>query len=157
MPVQATLSPIAGFVRGYGFRISPERIYRALSDLQINSNVNLKEIDMFKSNSTGEYSQEKEAITFGEVLDKLTITDKVKQEIRKVILDEIEYQGYNVSYDNEYVENTDTGDVTIETELVTPAPSVVKYGFTDEGYKDLKGEVIANTSDPDKILKGYSE
>ena len=152
MVIPNSLSPIAGFMRGYGFAVSPKGILDAISQITF-TGPNLSTVNVF----TNQASDNKYSL--GAVIDYCQLRSKALEEIRTTILDEIEIAGYKISEDPlTDLSNTSSEldvPIYIEAELVTPAPNVVKYGFTADGYKDLKNENSETTS-TEFQLKGYS-
>ena len=167
--IKNSMSPLAGFVRGYGFSLSPRGIYNALRTIGF-SGSDLSTLAIFKKNENlasmtsgdgfSNKAEERSPVCFGSAIDVYNLEKFIVEEIRKIILDEAEIAGYSISSDPlNTLYSTDTNDNTpiyIETQVVTPAEEIVKYGFTSDGYSALTGEATSTSgATSTKTLAGY--
>jgi hypothetical protein len=148
VPVQSNIGRIAGFIDAYGFRINIDEILQQVRDCRF-------------SDSISEYTGNGE-LTYGEAIVR-TMSESnndtdyylgnfLRSMIVTVIREELQEEGIvvdDVSDENVYV---------VTREVITPAPDIVMYGLTDDGYEDLKeiSESLSSEEGTEVYFGGYS-
>jgi len=176
MPIKARMARLAFFLRGFGFRIDIDMIVsqmlkcRFSDDVSAATKVKLPEnannngwtlasalaVSVSKDTKSVQANQNKVSRT---TASDNNVTGDIYAElagiVRNVLIDALSSAGTRRE-----AEQTGRALIIAERDLITPAPNVVEYGLTEDGYNDLIGASTAtqSTSILEPIqLGGYDE
>jgi len=135
-PVKATMQRIAAFCRGYAFRISLDRIVDQLLLCGFSENIT--------SASGGIIKQPAGGWTLGSALDIAITDDKNKDKIGTIrkelhsMVNSVFKTAMQLSGIRITEEKKGGKYIRAEIDILSPSPSIVSWGLTEEGYEELK-------------------
>jgi len=154
---------IAAFCRGYAFRISLNKIVDQLLLCEFSSNITTESRNIITRPDEGWTlgSALEVAIADGKSENKIEairndIYSELQSMVNSVFKTAMEISGIRIT------KETDGGKyIRAEMDILSPSPSIVSWGLTEEGYEELKGsfsgsdEEGESSSETQIILGGY--
>lgn len=181
-PVHSNMGRVSAFLRGYACNINVDNITEQILEATFSDDSQIHTVVGDPPNTEGQSSQgwtlrkalanainerdssnnsSREASRnakrdAGEISDDIYVD--LASSIRATLKEKVKQRGMKVIDDNSYLgrQSSFTGITTIYRDNITPAPAVISWGLTEDGYKELKNIEAINITSSAIVLGGYT-